>query len=401
MNHRLHLSVAVNTFPKLSETFILNHIVGLLDLGHEVNIISRHEPSVNEIHEKVHEYNLLNRVHYVGTKAARIRHGPYRLLVCLKTSPLDTIRTFNVRKDWKETMFLRTLSMAYPIITDPPDLLHVHFGPVANDFQRLTRLTSCPPLVVSFHGWGLRKGEKEGPGYYKDLFNAASAIISNSEGTTKRLHKLGAPADKIYTVPIGIDTDAFCPAKGENNGEIIITTVGRLSAEKGHRDAIRAIRYLSTLTETPVSYRVVGDGDMRGALEELAEQIDVADSVCFTGALKQQQVIRELNQADICLLPSHDEGLGVASLEAQACGVPVVVTDVGGLPETVLDDESGIVIPPESPDEIANAINELIRDPALREKLGRRGREFVVNNYSHEVMIDGILSVYRQVLSRG
>ena len=167
--------------------------------------------------------------------------------------------------------------------------------------------------------------------------------------------------------------------------------LGVLERRKGHAVLLEAARRLGS-TASPVRYVFCGDGSAREALTTAAQPL--GDRVRFAGF--QRDVAPCLAAADIVALPSLHEGLGVAALEAMAAARPVVASRVGGLAEVVVPRETGLLVPPEDPAALAEALATLIADPATRARLGEAGRARVLAHYSAARMAEGTLACYSE-----
>jgi glycosyltransferase involved in cell wall biosynthesis len=176
----------------------------------------------------------------------------------------------------------------------------------------------------------------------------------------------------------------------------VILTVGRLSSEKGHADLLTALRLL--LRDHPklsIKLILVGDGIERPSLERTAAAPDLASSVIFAG--HTSNVWPYYSLADVFALPSHSEGSPNALLEAMAAGVPIVACKVGGVPETVEDGSSALLVPPGEPAAMASALARVLEDPALAARLVSNASERLERRFSPQSRYQALLEVYRTV----
>ncbi len=224
---------------------------------------------------------------------------------------------------------------------------------------------------------------------------------------TERLKKevLGAVAglgdDRVEVVPMGVEVDVFRRSapyeafSGWAGGESLRTvTCGRLVAGKGHQDLIRAVGHLGRAGKR-VTLRILGEGPARPALERLIVEEGLTGAVCLAGAVAERIVLEELGRAHVFALASHEEALGVATMEAMAMELPVVVTRVGGVGELVREGVDGLMVTAQRPEEMAVAIDRVAGDAALAVRLGRSGAERVRREFgstrSAEVLARRIL----------
>jgi glycosyltransferase involved in cell wall biosynthesis len=179
----------------------------------------------------------------------------------------------------------------------------------------------------------------------------------------------------------------------------VILSVGRLSPEKGHADLLAAMRLLLRAhPQLAIRLILVGDGIDRSSLERVAAASDLASSVIFAGHC--QNVWPYYSLADVFALPSRSEGSPNALLEAMAAGVPIVACKVGGVPETVEDGSSALLVPRAKPAAMASALARVLEDPALATRLVSNASERLVKRFSPESRYQALLQVYRAVKER-
>ena len=268
-------------------------------------------------------------------------------------------------------------------------------------------------LPARFNGrpvvWHFR--DLPGRGGYGRLFRRLarilpSRIIANSAAVKR---ELGNPARArvvyngvaIPPAPDEAGTGRRREKLGLGKGELVIGTIGHLAPLKGYEDFLQAIPAI--LEKFPASrFLITGDAiypawrDYRRSLEARAEELGVAGAVIFTGGRTDPGEI--LPALDIFVLPSRSEGFGRANLEAMAAGLPVVSTNVGGIPEVVIDGETGLLVPPNRPAALARAIITLAEDQGRRSKFGAAGRKRAAE-FSIRRMTDGVVAIYDEVLS--
>ena len=287
-----------------------------------------------------------------------------------------------------------------------PDLLHALH---VTSYGFLGALAKYRPFIVSvwgtdvleaphltpFHSW-LTRYALAGA----DVITATSLQLGVE---TTRYAPRGTP---VTVIPYGVDLDRFAPA-GERppRDEIVIGTVSRLSPEKGVRYLIEAFARLRGTLGPTLKLRIAGDttpvaaGPERHALEALAARLGIAEAIEFAGWVEHEALPAFLRGLDVFVLPSVFEGFGVAAVEASAAGLPVVASNVHGLPEVVRDGTTGLLVPPRSPDALADALGRLINQAALRETMGRAGRDFVAARYDWRQNARQMERLYASVLS--
>ncbi|MEJ2076415.1 MAG: glycosyltransferase [Acidobacteriota bacterium] len=224
-------------------------------------------------------------------------------------------------------------------------------------------------------------------------------VFTVSVSILKTLVQGGVKPMLVETIYEGVDldwidsltTDFRLPRKPG----IVLGTVAHLSPEKGHRTLLEAARLL---TERGLVFHLVlvGEGRLRPTLERIAQQFGLEDRVTFTGFRADSEAL--MRQFDVFCLPSLSEGLSSAILAAMASAQPVVSTRVGGIPELVREDETGYLVSPDAPEQLAAALARLIVDESLRRRLGRAGRKRVEAHFTLCNKLDASETAYRRLL---
>jgi glycosyltransferase involved in cell wall biosynthesis len=247
------------------------------------------------------------------------------------------------------------------------------------------------------------------PWLYNRVVDGVGAI---SEGVAQALARTGVARQRISIIPSGVDCTWFAPpgeavrrraraALGLLPDEIAVGTVGALVARKGHSvliDAMALAQRGEATKHDPSRLRcfIAGAGPLRPQLEQRIMQKELAPCVTLVGPL--QDPARLLSALDVFVMPSLNEGLGVAALEATAAGLPVVASAVGGLPEVVDDRRTGLLVKPGDPAILAEAIVWLAADYQRRAAMGAEGRKRAVRSWSMELMAQRTLELYAACL---
>ncbi len=304
--------------------------------------------------------------------------------------------------------FLNMPWVRWILASNKPDLLHAHY---ASGYGTLGRLCQYHPYVLSV--WGSDVFAFPDASFFnrrlliKNL-SAADWICSTSHFMAERTYKLCQQLKFLTVTPFGVDTDKFKPpANKPLQCRITIGTVKTLSVAYGIDILIRAFSLVnmrlcnsSALNrQIKLTLLIVGSGNQREALKKLAIELNIEENVTFAGFVEHELVPEYLNQMDVyCAFSRVRESFGVAVLEASSCGIPVVVSNMGGLPEVVQNGVTGFIVASEDIEEAADAITKLVLDPALRRKMGEAGRQYVISQYSWRESIGIMEGVYSQVL---
>ena len=225
-------------------------------------------------------------------------------------------------------------------------------------------------------------------------------VLTVSESIRKTLISNGIKANLVETVYEGIDTDwidaqapLFLPSCDE---KLVVGTVAHLSQEKGHIDILKAISLIKD--RCPETYYVfVGEGAMREQLEEQAAQLGISGIVHFTGFRRDSEAL--MKSFDIFCLPSLSEGLSSAIMSAMACSLPVISTNVGGIPELVIHGKTGLLTEPSSPEQLAASLYRLLTSPEERKSFGREGRKIVESLFTVKRKLEKTEYYYKLLLS--
>jgi phosphatidyl-myo-inositol dimannoside synthase len=262
---------------------------------------------------------------------------------------------------------------------------------------RLARIAGGAPYVCWTHGeeLGFASTSRELTALMRRVLADARVVIANSANSKGLLvDRWHLPDQKVHVVHPGVDTERFHP--GENGhdlrqqfaapGDVVFLSVGRLQRRKGHDTVIAALAQVRQVLPQ-VRYVVVGDGPERSALQEQACLAGVADITHFVGAVPEADLPRWYRVGDVFVLPNRAdgvdfEGFGIVFLEAAAAGLPVVGGRSGGVPETMIEWETGRLVNGTDAGELAAVMSELTRSPEQRGWLGRAGRERAVTDFS-------------------
>jgi glycosyltransferase involved in cell wall biosynthesis len=308
------------------------------------------------------------------------------------------------------------LHLAQMIRRERPQILHTHTAK-AGAVGRIAALLAGdarPPIVIhTFHGHVLR-------GYFNALqtlgfrllerwlARVSTALVAVSPQVRDDLVRLGvAPAAKFAVIRLGIELEERVSADGDLRAAtrralgvpgdaFLVGWIGRMTAVKNTDEVIEALRRLRD-RDVDAWLCMVGDGPDRDRLERLASQLGVVRRCLFPGY--QDDVGRFYAAFDALVLPSVNEGTPVSAIESLAAERPVVATRVGGVPDVVADGEDGFLVEPGSTDALADRIERLARDPALRERMGAAGRARVLDRYAVARLVDDVDRLYRSLLA--
>lgn len=409
----MKIAFLVGTFPGLSETFILNQITGLLDMGHDVQIFAQFNPKEEKVHEDIEIHHLMERVHYFdmpSNRLKRILKALYLLITNFNKAPAAILRALNIFKYGKQALSLRLFYTLLPFIGKESTyhIIHCHFGPNGIFGVLLKELGIKGKIITTFHGYDMSVFiSSNGNKVYKNLFLNGDLFLPISDCWRRKLVELGCDVEKIMTHHVGIDLEKFkySERKIQPGEPVKILTVGRLVEKKGHEYAIKAVAKVIAKHRN-VIYAVAGDGPLRNRLEDLVLESGIENYVQFLGAVEQDEVLKLLQNIHIFLLPSATasngdmEGIPVSLMEAMATGMPAISTYHSGIPELIQDGKSGFLVPERDVNTLAEKLEYLIEHPEQWPEMGRFGRKFVEENYDIKRLNRQLADIYKKCLAK-
>jgi len=399
--HKMRIALIVGGFPVTSETFIKNHVVGLINAGHEVRVYMRRPNRMTDGEEVYMKVNL-KRYRYSaliqGKKGSlkwvfNFLGATIKALFFMPSKSLQVIgKALNGRKVGLPRNPLITWKRALPFINSwHPDIVHCHFGTngLFGAFLKRSGVFRAP-LIVTFHGHDVHSvPQKRGFDVYKLLFQNATQITANTHFTAESIVALGCSKHKIKIVPMGFYLHSYPqllwepPQKGE---PFRILTVARLTEKKGLEYALEAIDVLIQ-RGIKLRYDIIGDGEQRALLETLITQKKLAGYVFILGWKSTSEVVKYMQASHLFMLPSITatngdmEGQALVLQEAQAIGLPVVSTWHNGIPEGVRNSETGILVQEKDSLGLANAVDTLCNQPDKMREMSKKAQLFVRGKY--------------------
>ena len=407
----MRIAVLTLKFPIISETFVLNQITGLLDRGHEVEIIAREKGSLETMHSDVMSYGLLDRTTYLTTPQSRVQRiiEASKIIGKLLTRQAKAlVPVINHLLRFDVSKALRLAFDLGPLVGRPKyDVIHCHFGPAGELGRSLRKIGVLEgPLITTFYGYDITSFLKEhGERYYYDLFREGDLFLYLSDFIGKKLIRAGCPSRKSFRFRLGTDLRQFSFSERHvRPGEVIrLLTVARLVEKKGLEYSIKAVAQLIK-THPSLKYDIVGEGPLHGELSNLIHELEVQDKIKLLGYRNKDEVRALYAEAHIFLLTSvtssngDEEGQGVVLQEAQAMGLPVVCTNHNGFPESIMPGESGFLVPEREVDAIVHQVSELIKNPQRWAEIGQKGRRFVEREFDLNKRTDALVEVYQKLI---
>ncbi len=365
------MKLGISCYPTVGGSGILATRLGiaLAHRGHEVHFITYEAPFLLQDRDYKNVYvHLVDVVEY-----PLFNYVPYT--VALGSQMIDVVKEAEL------------------------DLLHVHYAIPQSTSAFLVKKAQGVPYIVTLHG-----SDVSILGVDAAYLNVTRLSLREADKVTATSNFLIDKAKKqmklqreIVKIPNFVDSNLFRPLKkSEERGEIetVITHISNFRPVKRVQDLVRAMKIVVKKTED-CKLVLVGDGPERPAVAALIERFKLRGKVTLTGF--RRDIPRILNYSDVLVIPSEMESAPLTLLEGMSCSVPVVAAKVGGVPEIVEDGVNGFLVAPRKPKQIAEKILTLHENPALREKLGKAGRNMVLEKYSKKRVVSLYEDLYESV----
>ena len=390
----------VDSFPNASETFIVRQMQGLLKCGHDIYIFagSPVDRSVGTLLGV--DKALLSRVRLFNAKPVNrlVRFIQALILspVFILRAPLVFLNSLNVFRYGAEAWSLNYYFQAFAFTAVRADVTIAHFGPNGLVGARMKELGALPRrLHCFFHAYDLTSYVlRKGSDVYECLFRQCTSAIAISQKGRDRLLELGCPLAKIVLMHMGVDVGEYDlavrnldPAK-----PLRILSVARLVEKKGIAFGIRAVELLNR-QGVNAEYVIIGSGPLAEELKSLAVSLELSSRIIFLGARSADVVEKEMQVADIFLLPSmvassgDEEGIPVVLMEALVNWIPVVACDSGAVREIIIDGNTGYLVPSGDPKAICEGLAKMLKNPQAAREMSRAGRKLVEAEFNNAALI--------------
>ena len=399
----LKIGYIVKMYPRLSETFILNEILELERRGVEIAIFSARRPNEGRFHPQVS--NVKASVFYLDElepkkwpswlgdvwpvlSSHRARFWPLveNALVARESGLLDLLLSSAWLGAKAEEMGLSHL--------------HAHFGSLSSTYPYFAHLITGIPFSFTAHARDIYFYDMQ-QHYLRDKLFAAKFVVTVTDYNRRYLmeENPGLNDDKINVIYNGIDASQFkCDGRQIRDSNHILG-VGRLVPKKGFNNLLDACRLLK---DRNVSFRcsIVGDGQEAELLRQQTRDLDLDDQVSFLGARNQQEIMELMQQATLLCLPctvdvtGDRDALPTVILEAMACGLPVISTDISGIPEIIDSGIDGSLVKPDDPLDLSQEIEDLLSSDDKRARFVREGLKKVRSRFDLSTNVDSLLKLF-------
>ncbi len=401
----MRIAFLTDRFPAISETFIENQILSLLDLGIEVTILASGRGSTELLHDATKRILAEAEIIYLPTPRPSAQR--WRDLLALPFNVPATLRIVSALRRLKARPgpheILRLILAASVLETGRRfDFVFCHFAPNGSFGVWLRDTGLLQGTLLTFcHGYDFSElVQARGPAIFDRLFQRGDLFVANTDYTRRRLLEIGAPAARTVKLPVGFYPERFGYRLryATSNQPVRFISIGRLVEKKGHAYALHALRQV---LDAGIDARlgIIGDGPQRAELEALIKLLELGDAVTLYGRRSQEEVARLADEADLFVIASTAsssgdvEGQGLVLQEAQAMGLPVIATRHNGFPEGMLDGETGLLVPEADIDGLALGMIELARRPEDWAAMGRAGHDFVRERFDQSRLTAELLGL--------
>ncbi|MFV8358066.1 glycosyltransferase [Flavobacterium sp. XS1P32] len=412
MNEVNKIVFKVPEFPHISETFIIAQLVTAIELGYVIEIVTRKIVNKNSLMASaIGKYKLLDSViieDYKIPKNKGVRLLRWFLLLLTNLYHLRSI--INFHREFAKFSLSWLYQWHFYFQFNEAAIIHVQYGTNSYPYRVINHKNIFKPkVIVTFHGHDAFfpiYGNIQNNGYYKKLFTNSTLITANTPYLGNQLIELGCLAEMLKIVPVGVDTEFFTPAKNyrETREVLKLITVGRLDKVKGHLYCIEVVNEL-VQKGLNVSLTIIGEGSERLALETLIQQYRLEKYILLLASKNAQEIRNELQAHDIYLLLAvpvdfeRRESQGLATIEAQACGLPAIVFDSGGVKYTVQNEYSGFICGEFDTTAVVGKIELLYQNRLLLKKMGTQATLFVKTEYALHIIQEKWAFIYKNIIS--
>jgi len=384
----IKILVVTTTFPRwkgdTTPSFVYDLTKRLQYLGFEVVVLAPHDCGAKK-------FEIMNGM--------RVYRFPYfyplkHQRLCYNGGMLPNLRKSFLAKFQLPMLMMSEMYNIFKIIKNEKiDLIHAHWIIPSGLLCSITKIVLKKKLIISVHGSDISLIKYPFFKFIgKQILRIADTCTVNSTATKNSVLNVTRLSKEPTIIPMGVDLNIFQPFENVkvNNNSIkkpSILTVGRLDEKKGIKYLIDAMPKV-TQKFPDAKLVIVGEGPEKDNLVNQIKMLSLEGNISMVGAVQNKELPKYYNKADLFVLPSLEEGLGVVLLEAMACGTPVVGSNIGGIMDIITDKETGLLAQSENPKDIADKIIELFSDEWMRQRVTENGLKLIKEKFSWDVVIE-------------
>jgi len=357
--------------------YVYNLGIRLIKSGHHVSVITRKDKH-NEPHK---EYIKGMRIYF----APILNIYPFHIFI----NTFFTQRIINSIEKSIDIIHFHT-PLPPPIKHNKRNIVTFHTPMLVDTmfYERENIYTKMNKMMARYVSYPIEKR----------IINRASTLTAVANSVRNELMKVYKVNSLIHVLENGVDAKKYFPISYRKNIEKYILFVGRLTYRKGVYDLIESFSRLSK-TDSLKLY-IVGDGPIKKDLETLVRRMGLIGSVEFKGVVIGEKLLKLYQNAELFVVPSYYEGLPTVLLEAMACGIPVIATQISGNTDVIANNRNGLLIPSGNPEIMANTIQKVLLDDSLRSKLGLEARATILKRFDWDIIYSKFLSLYNDIRSK-
>lgn len=404
----LRVGYVLKKYPRLSETFILQEILGLEDAGAEVTVISLRLPDDGRFHAELARVRA--SVHYLPETGSAAFLEALRL-----AADPDTRRDAGLAAavgfvdllpaERRAGVLLQGIHLAGRIRALGLDHVHAHFATIAAHVAHVAHLLTGIPYSVTAHAKDVYRDAVD-PVVFAAIAATATAVVTVCEANRRHILKHLAPAgSRVKRIYNGISLQEFGNATASPRDPTLIVAAGRLVEKKGFDVLLEAC---AILRDRGIAFRceILGDGEERGRLEELRDSLSLGDRVRLAGAVPRDAILDAMRRARVLAAPcvagadGNRDALPTVLLEALAAGLPSVATGIGGIPEILDHGVQGLLVPEREPVALADAIHHVLQDEATWRDMSAAARRRAEERFDRDATLPALIHLFEESRSR-
>jgi colanic acid/amylovoran biosynthesis glycosyltransferase len=395
----LKIAMVTGLFPAVSETFVVNQIVVLKEAGHKVDVFcfKKNQEIIHDGHKGIKNVKVLAWRQFMPQSYVKKLFKIIEILLksISKGLLLVFLQALFLNGKLNTYTFFKTY-FDYFFKLGGYDVVHVHFG--NNAVLLLPQLKYFnKKIIVTFHGFDAHNYDAD---FYSGLLKLdAVKFTANSEFLKQKLVRLGFLSSKILVLPDGIDTNFFMPNKIVHKTYNILF-VGRLIALKAPLLAIQIVEKLIQQGYKNICLTIIGEGDQLNICKNYIKANNLNEYISLVGSKSQKEIVDYMNHSDVFLFPGIIDSDGrcetqaLVLREAQAMELPVIISNVGGMREGMINGETGFVVPEKDVDAFVERLLFFISNPNEHEVIGKAAREYVKEHFDIKDLGTQLLGLY-------